>query len=128
MYLQSQLVTQTWSATYQNYLVISDAVTERDGVYTCSVSNARGYSNGATGVGGKWDACISLWDVRLWSSQFSVADYVPDLPVAVTIASHWASDVAISHLLEIVKFKAVVNLLASLYHFCLLYTSDAADE
>ena len=52
-YLQSQLVTQTESATYQNSLVISDAVTERDGVYTRSVSNARGYSNGATGVGGK---------------------------------------------------------------------------
>ena len=55
MYLQSQLVTQTQSATYQNSLVISDAVTERDGVYTCSVSNARGYSNGATGLGGKGD-------------------------------------------------------------------------
>ena len=50
---QSQLVTQTQTATYQNTLVIDNAVTERDGVYTCSVTNARGYSNDATGVGGK---------------------------------------------------------------------------
>ena len=53
MFQQSQLVTQTQTATYQNILVIDSAVTERDGVYTCSVTNARGYSNDATGVGGK---------------------------------------------------------------------------
>ena len=50
---QSQLVTQTQTATYQNTLMVDDAVSERDGVYTCSVTNARGYSNDATGVGGK---------------------------------------------------------------------------
>ena len=53
MFQQSQLVTQTQTATYQNTLAIDSAVSERDGVYTCSVTNARGYSNGATGVGGK---------------------------------------------------------------------------
>ena len=50
---QTQLVTQTQTATYQNTLVIDNAVTERDGVYTCSVTNARGYSKDAAGVGGK---------------------------------------------------------------------------
>ena len=53
MFQQSQLVTQTQTATYQNTLAIDNAVIERDGVYTCSVTNVRGYSNDATGVGGK---------------------------------------------------------------------------
>ena len=53
MYRQTQTVTQTQTATYQNTLVIDSTVTDHDGVYTCSVTNDRGYSNGATGVGGK---------------------------------------------------------------------------
>ena len=53
MYQQTQVVTQTQTATYQNTLVIDSSVTERDGVYTCSVTNARGYGNGAVGMGGK---------------------------------------------------------------------------
>ena len=53
MYQQTQVVTQTQTATYQNTLMINSAVTDRDGVYTCSVTNARGYDNGVTGVGGK---------------------------------------------------------------------------
>ena len=52
MYQQTQMVTQTQTATYQNTLVIDSAVTDRDGVYTCSVTNARGYDSGATGIGG----------------------------------------------------------------------------
>ena len=53
MYQQTQLVTQTQTATYQNTLVIDSAVADRDGVYTCSVTNARGYDNGVTGMGSK---------------------------------------------------------------------------
>ena len=54
MYQQTQMVTQTQAATYQNTLVIDSAVTDRDGVYTCSVTNARGYDSGVTGMGGKY--------------------------------------------------------------------------
>ena len=50
---QTQQVTQTQTAAYQNTLVIDSAVADRDGVYTCSVTNTRGYSNGVTGLGGK---------------------------------------------------------------------------
>jgi hypothetical protein len=50
---QTQTVIQTQTATYQNTLVIDSAVTDHDGVYTCSVTNARGYSNGVVGMGGK---------------------------------------------------------------------------
>ena len=53
MYQQTQTVTQTQTAIYQNTLVIDGAVADRDGVYTCSVTNTRGYSNGNTGLGGK---------------------------------------------------------------------------
>ena len=53
MYQQTQAVTQTQIATYQNTLVIDSSVTERDGVYTCSVTNARGYNDGVVGMGGK---------------------------------------------------------------------------
>ena len=52
MYQQTQAVTQTQTATYQNTLVIDSSVSERDGVYTCSVTNARGYGNGVVGMGG----------------------------------------------------------------------------
>jgi hypothetical protein len=52
MYQQTRTVTQTQTATYRNTLVVDSAVTNTDGVYTCSVTNARGYSNGATGIGG----------------------------------------------------------------------------
>ena len=50
-YVQSQNVTDTALATYDNTLKLTG--TSNDGVYTCSVSNARGYGNGLTGVGGK---------------------------------------------------------------------------
>ena len=60
MYQQTQAVTQTQTATYQNTLVIDSSVTERDGVYTCSVTNARGYDNGAVGMGGKVLAFVQL--------------------------------------------------------------------
>jgi maltoporin len=53
MYQQTQTVTQTQTATYQNMLMIDSTVTDTDGVYTCSVTNARGYDNGDTGMGGK---------------------------------------------------------------------------
>ena len=53
MYQQIQAVTQTQTATYQNTLMIDSAVTDRDGVYTCSVTNTRGYDNGVVGMGGK---------------------------------------------------------------------------
>jgi hypothetical protein len=33
--------------------MIDSTVTDTDGVYTCSVTNARGYDNGVTGMGGK---------------------------------------------------------------------------
>ena len=54
IYQQTQTVTQTQTATYQNTLMIDSAVTDqyREGVYTCSVTNARGYSNGNIGLGG----------------------------------------------------------------------------
>ncbi len=52
MYQQTQTVTQTQTTTYQNRLEIDSAVTDTDGVYTCSVTNTRGYDNGATGIGG----------------------------------------------------------------------------
>ena len=50
-YLQTRTVTQGQTATYNNTLVIDPA--PPSGVYTCSVTNIRGYSNGAVGVGGK---------------------------------------------------------------------------
>jgi hypothetical protein len=53
MYQQTQTVIQTPTATYQNTLVIDSTVTDTDGVYTCSVTNTRGYSNGVIGMGGK---------------------------------------------------------------------------
>ena len=52
-YQQTQTVIQTQTATYRNTLVIDSAVTDRSGVYTCSVTNARGYSSGIIGMGGK---------------------------------------------------------------------------
>ena len=61
MYQQTQMVTQTQTATYQNMLAIDSAVTDRDGVYTCSVTNARGYDSGVTGVGGKVLAIMTLY-------------------------------------------------------------------
>ena len=57
MYRQTQRVTQTQTAMYQNTLVIDSAVTDSDGVYTCSVTNARGYDSGVTGIGGKLCTC-----------------------------------------------------------------------
>ena len=60
IYQQTQTVTQTQTATYQNTLVINSTVTDHDGVYTCSVTNARGYSNGAIGVGGKLQKIVTM--------------------------------------------------------------------
>ena len=48
---QSQTVTDTALATYENTLTLGG--TDNDGVYTCSVSNTRGYDNSLTGVGGE---------------------------------------------------------------------------
>ena len=59
IYQQTQTVTQTQTATHQNTLVIDSTVTDRDGVYTCSVTNDRGFSNGAIGVGGN-NAIMSI--------------------------------------------------------------------
>ena len=61
MYQQTQAVTQTQTATYQNTLMINSAVTEHDGVYTCSVTNARGYDNGVVGMGGKVLLCAAQY-------------------------------------------------------------------
>ena len=41
-------------------LVIDSAVTDRDGVYTCSVTNTRGYDSDVTGIGGKVYTFIQL--------------------------------------------------------------------
>ena len=49
--MQSQTVTSTASAAYENTLKLPS--TDNDGVYTCSVSNVRGYSNDLIGVGGE---------------------------------------------------------------------------
>ena len=65
MYQQTQMVTQTQTATYQNTLVIDSAVVDRDGVYTCSVTNARGYDSGVTGVGGKLLVCACMNNILL---------------------------------------------------------------
>ena len=48
----SQMVTNTETATYQNTLVISSA--DPNGVYTCSVTNRRGYSTSSTGIGSEY--------------------------------------------------------------------------
>ena len=48
---QNRVVTDAQRATYNNTLVIPSD----NGVYTCSVTNIRGYSNGVVGVGGKCD-------------------------------------------------------------------------
>ena len=55
MYQQTQTVDVTQTATYQNTLVINSTVTDRDGVYTCSVTNTRGYDSDVVGMGGKVD-------------------------------------------------------------------------
>ena len=52
-YQQTQTVDVTQTATYRNMLVIDSAVTDTDGVYTCSVTNTRGYDSAVTGMGGK---------------------------------------------------------------------------
>ena len=53
-YQQTQTVDVTQTTTYQNVLVIDSTVTDRDGVYTCSVTNTRGYDSRVTGMGGKY--------------------------------------------------------------------------
>ena len=50
-FIPSQTVTTTGSATYDNSLKLPS--TDNDGVYTCSVSNIRGYSIDLIGVGGE---------------------------------------------------------------------------
>ena len=59
-YQQTQTVIQTQTATYRNKLVIASTVTDHSGVYTCSVTNTRGYSSGVTGMGGKVMLMIML--------------------------------------------------------------------
>ena len=53
-YQQTQTVTVTQTASYRNVLVIDSTVTDTDGVYTCSVTNTRGYNSGVIGMGGKY--------------------------------------------------------------------------
>ena len=57
-FIPSQMVTNTETAMYQNTLVISSA--NPDGVYTCSVSNRRGYSTSSTGIGSEFTNAQSL--------------------------------------------------------------------
>ena len=52
-YQQTQTVDVTQTATYRNMLMINSTVTDTDGVYTCSVTNTRGYDSGVIGMGGK---------------------------------------------------------------------------
>ena len=52
-FLQAQTVTTTLTATYSNTLTIGSEVTDRDGVYTCAVTNIRGFNSGAAGLGGR---------------------------------------------------------------------------
>ena len=53
-YVQRQTVTSTLTATYENTLEISNS-TLSDGVYTCSVSNSRGYDSSLVGIGSKFN-------------------------------------------------------------------------
>ena len=50
-FIRNQNVTDTALGTYENRLRLGGA--DNDGVYTCSVSNTRGYNNSLTGVGGE---------------------------------------------------------------------------
>ena len=52
-YVRNQVVTSTLTATYDNTLEINNA-TGSDGVYTCSVSNSRGYDSSSVGMGSKF--------------------------------------------------------------------------
>ena len=67
-YMQNQTVISTLTATYENTLVSSSA--NSDGVYTCSVSNSRGYGSSSVGVGSKFNklcvaSCITVFSVVL---------------------------------------------------------------
>ena len=54
-YMQSQTVTNTQTATYVNTLrVVGANATFSDGVYTCSVSNSRGFASSSVGIGSKF--------------------------------------------------------------------------
>ena len=54
-YMQSQNVTNTQTATYENTLrVVGANATISDGVYTCSVSNSRGSASSSVGIGSKF--------------------------------------------------------------------------
>ena len=50
-FVQNQVVTNAALATYENTMRLNGA--NIDGVYTCSVTNSRGYSNFTTGIGSK---------------------------------------------------------------------------
>ena len=51
-YMQSQTVTNTQTATYENTLrVVGANATISDGIYTCSVSNSRGSASTSVGIG-----------------------------------------------------------------------------
>ena len=55
MYMQSQNVTNTQTATYESTLKVEGAnATISDGVYTCSVSNSRGSASSSVGIGSKF--------------------------------------------------------------------------
>ena len=58
-YVQNQVVTNTLTATYENTLEINNN-TISNGVYTCSISNSRGYHSSSVGVGSKFNKfCIA---------------------------------------------------------------------
>ena len=54
-FTQAQTVTSTLTATYSNTLTIGSEVSDRDGVYTCAVTNIRGFNSEAAGLGGKME-------------------------------------------------------------------------
>ena len=71
---QNRVVTDAQRATYNNTLVIDPG----PGVYNCSVSNIRGYSNGVVGVGGKCDVKCSTCAFRIYllSMHLCVSSYI----------------------------------------------------
>ena len=54
-FTQAQEVTSTLTAIYSNTLTIGSGVTDRDGVYTCAVTNIRGFISRSAGLGGKME-------------------------------------------------------------------------
>ena len=97
MYQQTQTVTQTQIATYQNMLAIDSAVVDRDGVYTCSVTNARGYDSGVIGVGGKLLVCACMNNVLLSLFSQPLMSQLSQLLSQLQLAVHqWLVEASLS--------------------------------